>query len=140
MRRAHPQARLDAILMPPSASDVRCTRKKLRALNWGKAVLLWALKRRIDDPKVLPSLCRPERTAILITNLDDSMHQALMTKYLAYQPRDSFEGLPPIQDEACVKWVWKMIQDGTTWWLSLREGKLWDMRRFSSSTAIGAKC
>ena len=39
--------------------------------------------------------------AILIKKLDDSMHQALITKYLAYQPRDSFEGLPPIEDEAC---------------------------------------
>ena len=51
--------------------------------------------------------------AILIKKLDDSMHQALIEKYLAYQPRDSFEGLPPIEDEACVKWVWKMIRDGT---------------------------
>jgi len=51
--------------------------------------------------------------AILIKKLDDSMHQALIKKYLAYQPRDSFEGLPPIEDEACVKWVWKMIRDGT---------------------------
>ena len=51
--------------------------------------------------------------AILIKMLDDSMHQALIKKYLAYQPRDSFEGLPPIEDEACVKWVWKMIRDGT---------------------------
>ena len=38
---------------------------------------------------------------ILIKKLDDSMHQALIEKYLAYQPRDSFEGLPPIEDEAC---------------------------------------
>jgi hypothetical protein len=51
--------------------------------------------------------------AIFIKKLDDSMHQALIKKYLAYQPRDSFEGLPPIEDEACVKWVWKMIRDGT---------------------------
>ena len=33
------------------------------------------------------------------------MEQALMKKYLAYHPRDSFEGLPLIEDEACVKWV-----------------------------------
>ena len=36
----------------------------------------------------------------------------LIKKYLAYQPRDSFEGFPPIEDEACVKWVWKIIRDG----------------------------
>jgi hypothetical protein len=39
------------------------------------------------------------------------MHQAVIKKYRAYQPRDSFEGLPPIEDEACLKWVWKMIRD-----------------------------
>jgi len=54
-----------------------------------------------------------KKGTILIKKLDDSMHQALIEKYLAYQPRDSFEGLPPIEDEACVKWVWKMIRDGT---------------------------
>ena len=35
--------------------------------------------------------------AILIKKLDDSMHQALIKKYLAYQPRDSFEGLPRLK-------------------------------------------
>lgn len=42
-----------------------------------------------------------------------SSHQALIRMYLAYRPRDSFEGLPPIEDEACVEWVRKMIRDGT---------------------------
>ena len=32
--------------------------------------------------------------------------------YLAYQPRNSFQGLPPLRDEICVRWVQDMIRDG----------------------------
>lgn len=50
--------------------------------------------------------------AILITTLDDKRCQRLIEMYLAYQPRNSFQGLPPIQDQACVKWVQQMIGNG----------------------------
>lgn len=50
--------------------------------------------------------------AILVTTLDDKRCQRLTEMYLAYQPRDSFQGLPPISDEACRNWVRHMIRNG----------------------------
>jgi ribosomal protein S18 acetylase RimI-like enzyme len=50
--------------------------------------------------------------AILIKTLDESLHQGLIEMYLAYQPKDSFDGLPPIKDAACVEWVQGMIRTG----------------------------
>ena len=32
--------------------------------------------------------------------------------YLAYQPRNSFQGLPPIKDEVCVRWVRDILVNG----------------------------
>lgn len=44
--------------------------------------------------------------------LDASRHADLLEMYLAYQPRNCFQGLPPIRDEVCTKWVEGMIRDG----------------------------
>ncbi len=49
---------------------------------------------------------------ILIAALDEKRAQRLVDMYLAYQPRQSFQGLPPAKDETCVKWVRGMIRDG----------------------------
>jgi len=49
---------------------------------------------------------------ILIKPLGPKRHQALLEMYLAYRPRNSFSGLPPITDEACVRWVAGMIETG----------------------------
>lgn len=50
--------------------------------------------------------------AILIHMLDEKLSQRLIDMYLAYQPRNSFQGLPPLKDEMCVKWVQHMIGNG----------------------------
>ena len=50
--------------------------------------------------------------AILIRLLDDKTCQGLLVMYLAFQPRNSFQGLPPVSDEACTKWVQHMIGNG----------------------------
>lgn len=50
--------------------------------------------------------------AILVNTLDDRICQQLIEMYLAYQPRNSFQGLPPIKDEMCIKWVQDMIRNG----------------------------
>lgn len=50
--------------------------------------------------------------AILINTLDDRVCQQLIDMYLAFQPRGAFQGLPPIRDDACVRWVQEMIKDG----------------------------
>jgi len=42
---------------------------------------------------------------ILIKILDDSLHEKFRAMYMAYRPRNSFNGLPPIQDAACENWV-----------------------------------
>ena len=49
---------------------------------------------------------------ILIQTLDDRKRRPLVEMYLAFEPRNSFSGLPPITDEACVRWVEGMIADG----------------------------
>jgi RimJ/RimL family protein N-acetyltransferase len=36
----------------------------------------------------------------------------LIDMYLAFQPRNSFQGLPPIKDEVCIKWVREMLVTG----------------------------
>ncbi|MGA2059164.1 MAG: GNAT family N-acetyltransferase [Thermoguttaceae bacterium] len=50
--------------------------------------------------------------AILIRMLDEKICQSMIAMYLAFQPRNSFQGLPPVTDEACTKWVQHMIGNG----------------------------
>jgi RimJ/RimL family protein N-acetyltransferase len=38
--------------------------------------------------------------------------QRLIEMYLAFQPRNSFQGLPPLKDEVCVRWVRDMLANG----------------------------
>ena len=38
--------------------------------------------------------------------------QRLVDMYLAFQPRNSFQGLPPIKDAVCVRWVQDMLATG----------------------------
>ena len=51
--------------------------------------------------------------AILVHLLDANVTPRLVEMYLAFQPRNSFQGLPPIKDAACVKWVEQMAQNAT---------------------------
>ena len=44
--------------------------------------------------------------------LPPEMGSRLIDMYLAFQPRNSFQGLPPIKDEVCVKWVREMLETG----------------------------
>lgn len=46
--------------------------------------------------------------------LGQPMRRRLVAMYLAYQPRNSFQGLPPIRDEVCIKWVEDLIRDGVS--------------------------
>ncbi len=46
--------------------------------------------------------------------LDAARHANLLAMYLAYQPRNCFQGLPPIRDEVCAQWVEGMIRDGVS--------------------------
>ena len=36
----------------------------------------------------------------------------LIDMYLAFQPRNSFQGLPPLKDAVCVNWVREMLRTG----------------------------
>jgi RimJ/RimL family protein N-acetyltransferase len=36
----------------------------------------------------------------------------LIDMYLAFQPRNSFQGLPPIKDEVCIRWVRDILATG----------------------------
>lgn len=49
---------------------------------------------------------------ILMIPLDDKRKRDLREMYLSYCPRNSFNGLPPITDDACLLWVDGMIRDG----------------------------
>jgi RimJ/RimL family protein N-acetyltransferase len=44
--------------------------------------------------------------------LDKSMHEELIAAYLAFKPRNSFQGLPPLKDQGCINWVCDMITTG----------------------------
>ena len=50
--------------------------------------------------------------SVLIEMLDEKRRQQMVGMYLAYEPRNSFSGLPPTADEACVRWVERMITTG----------------------------
>ncbi len=50
--------------------------------------------------------------AILVNTLDDRLCERLIGMYLAYQPRNSFQGLPPVADAACKGWVQHVISNG----------------------------
>jgi diamine N-acetyltransferase len=52
-------------------------------------------------------------TRFAVRRLRQRESQRLIEMYLAFQPRNSFQGLPPLKDEACVAWVRKMLSDGT---------------------------
>jgi len=49
---------------------------------------------------------------IEIHRLPDDAGQRLIDMYLAFQPRNSFQGLPPIKDEVCVRWVREILVTG----------------------------
>ena len=44
--------------------------------------------------------------------LADEIQHQLLEMYLAFQPRNCFQGLPPIKDEVCTKWVREMLATG----------------------------
>ncbi|MHB1036988.1 MAG: GNAT family N-acetyltransferase [Pirellulales bacterium] len=44
--------------------------------------------------------------------LSRAADERLVAMYLAFRPRNSFQGLPPLKDEVCVKWVREMISTG----------------------------
>ncbi|MBW1718421.1 MAG: GNAT family N-acetyltransferase [Deltaproteobacteria bacterium] len=50
--------------------------------------------------------------AVMISLLKREEDAALLEMYLVYEPRNSFSGLPPIEDGACVMWVKHMVEQG----------------------------
>ena len=53
-----------------------------------------------------------EHEPVLIELLGAKRHRQLVDLYLAYEPRNSFSGLPPITDAACIAWVEGMTETG----------------------------
>jgi CBS domain-containing protein/RimJ/RimL family protein N-acetyltransferase len=51
--------------------------------------------------------------AVLIRGLNGKHADRLVEMYLGFRPRNSFSGLPPIEDAACVAWVRGMIASAT---------------------------
>lgn len=51
--------------------------------------------------------------AVLIERLEERLHPYLIEMYIAYRPRASFQGLPPLDDVVCEKWVRDMVEKGT---------------------------
>jgi len=49
---------------------------------------------------------------LVIATLDDERCQALIEMYLAYEPKASFQGLPPARPASCVRWVQHVIRNG----------------------------
>jgi GNAT superfamily N-acetyltransferase len=44
--------------------------------------------------------------------LDWNLEGQFVGRYLDYEPRNSFQGLPPLKDEVCAKWAEEMISTG----------------------------
>jgi diamine N-acetyltransferase len=44
--------------------------------------------------------------------LTQKCHERLTDMYLAFRPRNCFQGLPPLRDEVCLQWVRQMIDSG----------------------------
>jgi len=49
---------------------------------------------------------------ILIKPLSQQRYDQLAKLYLDYEPKDSFSGLPPVSEKACIDWVQSMIRTG----------------------------
>jgi RimJ/RimL family protein N-acetyltransferase len=49
---------------------------------------------------------------VKLAHLTANEGRRLIDMYLAFQPRNSFQGLPPIKDQVCIKWVEGMLRDG----------------------------
>jgi RimJ/RimL family protein N-acetyltransferase len=52
------------------------------------------------------------RQPVRLELLGQQLHPRLVEMYLAFQPRGSIQGLPPIRDSECVKWVQEVIRTG----------------------------
>lgn len=63
-------------------------------------------------------LCLPRKAsnkqgvAIRLRYLPAEEKSQLLAMYLAYQPRNAFQGLPPIKDDVCARWVDDMVRTG----------------------------
>jgi len=58
------------------------------------------------------SFTSKQGVAIQLQVLSADEQPQLLAMYLAYQPRNAFQGLPPIKDEVCIRWVNEMFQTG----------------------------
>jgi diamine N-acetyltransferase len=47
-----------------------------------------------------------------LQRLPVAAHQRLVDMYLAFQPRNCFQGLPPLKDAVCIRWVEEMLRTG----------------------------
>jgi N-acetylglutamate synthase-like GNAT family acetyltransferase len=76
-------------------------------------------KSRMDIPSLTNAAsCLPRRFCSR-NGLDCEMQllptdagQRLVDMYLAFQPRNCFQGLPPLKDAVCIKWVQDMLRTG----------------------------
>jgi GNAT superfamily N-acetyltransferase len=61
----------------------------------------------------LPRVLRDKNgRPVLLQRLEPDAGNRLIDMYLAFQPRNSFQGLPPLKDEACVRWVRDILAAG----------------------------
>jgi RimJ/RimL family protein N-acetyltransferase len=52
------------------------------------------------------------RQLLRLKLFDKRLRHQLVQAYLDFRPRNSFQGLPPLKDEVCLKWVEDMIATG----------------------------
>jgi RimJ/RimL family protein N-acetyltransferase len=65
-----------------------------------------------SDPVGLPrEFANGRGELVVLQRLDQQLAPRLVEMYLAYRPRNSFQGLPPIKDAVCIRWVEGMIAD-----------------------------
>ncbi len=52
------------------------------------------------------------RQLLCLRLLEKNLYHSLVETYLTFQPRNSFQGLPPLKDQVCLKWVEGMHPHG----------------------------
>jgi RimJ/RimL family protein N-acetyltransferase len=63
--------------------------------------------------RVLPrKFFNKNRELLRLELLHQDAHDRLLAMYMAFKPRNCFQGLPPIRDEICTQWVRGMIATG----------------------------
>ncbi len=62
--------------------------------------------------------------SVLLQPLDAAGIERLIAAYLGFEPRGSFQGLPPLKDEVCEDWARQLVESGVHWTATTADGRI----------------